>query len=172
MTIRTVTCFIVQSDRVLLQKRPVDKIWGGMLNGPGGKVDAGEDAADAIVREVMEETGLQIINPQPRGSLTLNIPTPKLVKLSVDIFTANTLQGDASEREGALSWHDRNALPFENMWPDQKYWLHAVLDGLSVEGNVFYEPESLRLTQCQLRLHLQATSVIRGSSKTRIGVKV
>jgi 8-oxo-dGTP diphosphatase len=154
MTIRAVTCFIVQSGRVLLQKRPAGKIWAGMLNGPGGKVNAGEDAAEAIVREVMEETGLQIISPQPRGCLTLNIPSPKMLKLSVDIFTAHVFQGDASDREGSLSWHDRNALPFESMWADQRYWLHAVLDGLSVEGDVSYEPESLRLTQCQLQLHL------------------
>lgn len=156
MMIRTVTCFIVQSGRVLLQKRPADKVWAGMLNGPGGKINAGEDAADAIVREVMEETGLQLINPQPRGSLTLHIPSPVLVKLSVDIFTANIFQGNASELEGTLAWHDRNALPFDSMWADQRYWLHAVLDGLSVEGDVSYEPESLRLTQCQLRLRLPA----------------
>lgn len=154
MSIRTVTCFLVQSGQVLLQKRPAGKTWAGMLNGPGGKVNCGEDAADAIVREVMEETGLRIINPEPRGSLLLDIPSPKLLKLSVDIFTATTFQGDVSEREGTLSWYDRDALPFDSMWADQRYWLRAVLDGLSVEGNVSYEPDRLRLTRCQLLLRL------------------
>ena len=156
MPIRTVTCFIVQSRRILLQKRPAGKPWAGMLNGPGGKVNSGEESADAIVREVLEETGLRIINPEPRGSLVLHIPSPKRLKLSVDIFIATTFQGDALERAGALTWYDRDELPFDSMWADQKYWLRAVLDGLSVDGKVCYEPESLRLTQCQLRLRLPA----------------
>ena len=159
MKIRTVTCFIVQSRRVLLQKRPAGKLWAGMLNGPGGKVNSGEEAADAIVREVLEETGLRIIDPEPRGSLVLHIPSPKQFKLSVDIFIATTFQGDALEREGTLSWYDRDQLPFEDMWADQRYWLTAVLDGLSVDGKVCYEPHSLRLTQCQLRLRLPAPAL-------------
>src|SRR5215470_8395802 len=93
MRIRAVTCFIVQSRRILLQRRPAGKLWAGMLNGPGGKVDSGEKTADAIVREVLEETGLRIINPEPRGSLVLDIPSPKRMKLSVDIFIATTFQG-------------------------------------------------------------------------------
>lgn len=153
--IRTVTCFIVQSGRILLQERPVGRIWAGMLNGPGGKVDPGEDAADAIVRETIEETGLMIVDPQPRGSLVLHLPSPRLQKLTVDIFVATATKGSAAELEGELSWHERDALPFDRMWADQRYWLQAVLDGFSVDGDVTYEGENLRLASCQLRLYLQ-----------------
>jgi 8-oxo-dGTP diphosphatase len=156
MPIRTVTCFIVQSGRVLLQKRPVGKTWAGMLNGPGGKINFGEEAPDAIFREVLEETGLRVINAEPRGSLALQIPLPQLVDFTVDIFVANTFQGGACEREGSLSWYHRDALPFDHMWADQRYWLLAVLDGFSVDGMIAYEPDSLRLSQCQLRLRLLA----------------
>jgi 8-oxo-dGTP diphosphatase len=163
MPIRTVTCFVVHSRRVLLQKRPAGKLWAGMLNGPGGKVDSGEKATDAVVREVLEETGLRIINPEPRGSLVLHIPSPKILRLSVDIFIATVFQGDALEREGDLSWHDREELPFDKMWADQRFWLQAVLDGFSVDGKVCYEPNNLRLTQCQLRLRLPAAALpLRG----------
>lgn len=156
MLIRTVTCFILRSNHLLLQKRPAGRPWAGILNGPGGKVDPGEEAADAIVREVLEETGLRIANPEPRGFLILQIPSPRIMEVSVDIFVAKSFEGDVLEREGTLSWHDREALPLQNMWPDQKYWLGAVLDGLSVEGSVAYEPDLLGLTLCQLRLQLPA----------------
>lgn len=154
-TLRTVTCFIVQSGRILLQQRPAGRIWAGMLNGPGGKLDPGETAAEAVVREVFEETGLHIADPQPRGALTLLIAAPSL-ELSVDIFVATSFDGEPFEREGALSWHERDALPFDRMWADQRYWLAAVLDGFGVSGTVAYEPDSLRLTRCELVLRLSA----------------
>jgi 8-oxo-dGTP diphosphatase len=50
--------FSPEGERVLMvrKKRP---FWqNGFLNGPGGKVEASESAADAMVREFREETGL------------------------------------------------------------------------------------------------------------------
>ena len=113
MSLRAVTCFIVRSERILLQQRPAGRIWAGMLNGPGGKADPGETSADAVVREVLEETGLRIIDPQQRGSLALRIPEPRLLQMEVDIFVATNFEGDAVELEGELAWYDREALPFD-----------------------------------------------------------
>jgi len=154
MALQTVTCLILRGDEILLQERPAGRIWAGMLNGPGGKVDAGETPAQAVVREVHEETGLAIVDPQPRGALTLHIPARQPLVLRVDIFVVKTFAGDAVEREGALSWHNRHRLPFDRMWADQRYWLAAVLDGFSVEGSVAYEADSLRLIDCRLSLRL------------------
>ncbi|MER8374482.1 8-oxo-dGTP diphosphatase [Mesorhizobium sp. M0488] len=158
MPLRTVTCLILRSCRLLLQERPAGRIWAGMLNGPGGKIEPGETAAEAVVREVLEETGLRVVDPSPRGSLTLLFPAPQSLELSVEIFVATALEGDAFEREGALSWHALDALPFDSMWADQRYWLTAVLDGFSVEGTVCYELDSLRLTLCELVLRQPATA--------------
>lgn len=158
MPLRTVTCLILDAGRLLLQQRPAGRIWAGMLNGPGGKIEPGETAAEAVVREVLEETGLHVADPAARGSLTLLFPAPQALDLRVDIFVATALEGEALEREGALSWHALDALPFDSMWADQRYWLPAVLDGFSVEGTVGYELDSLRLTRCELVLRRQATA--------------
>lgn len=38
--------------------------WGNRYSLPGGKVDLGETLAQAVIREVLEETGLVVINPK------------------------------------------------------------------------------------------------------------
>ncbi len=58
----TVKAVIVTSDdKILLLKRPNDGRW----DLPGGGVDEGENLADALIREVREETNLEIDNATP-----------------------------------------------------------------------------------------------------------
>jgi 8-oxo-dGTP diphosphatase len=45
--------------RVLIAQRPAGKALAGRWEFPGGKVDAGENAAAALVRELHEETGIR-----------------------------------------------------------------------------------------------------------------
>ncbi|MCX6695101.1 MAG: NUDIX hydrolase [Candidatus Altiarchaeota archaeon] len=56
----TCTALIVREDKVLLMKRTREP-WKGLWGFPGGHVDSGELPEDAIVREVREETGLDVM---------------------------------------------------------------------------------------------------------------
>lgn len=56
----TRTTVVQHSGRVLLLRRPADDFMGGIYELPSGKVDPGEDLHTALVREVREETGLDI----------------------------------------------------------------------------------------------------------------
>ena len=58
-------CMVRDGDRVLVQDR-LDPRWPG-LTFPGGHVEPGESFADAVIREVFEETGLTIEAPRLCG---------------------------------------------------------------------------------------------------------
>ena len=56
-----VVCAVIERDgRVLLARRPAHKHLPLKWEFPGGKVDAGEEPAAAIVREIREELGCEI----------------------------------------------------------------------------------------------------------------
>ena len=49
-----------QEGRWLMHRRPEDKAHGGLWEFPGGKIEAGEGARAALVREIAEECGLDV----------------------------------------------------------------------------------------------------------------
>lgn len=57
---------LFQSDgRFLLTTRPPGKVYEGHWEFPGGKLETGETVADALSRELQEELGITIQNPEP-----------------------------------------------------------------------------------------------------------
>lgn len=57
---------LFQADgRFLLTTRPPGKAYEGHWEFPGGKLEAGETVAQALHRELEEELGISIHNPQP-----------------------------------------------------------------------------------------------------------
>ena len=63
--ILTNMCMIYDGSRILVQDRK-DPGWPG-ITFPGGHVELGESFTDAVIREIREETGLTIYEPQLCG---------------------------------------------------------------------------------------------------------
>ena len=98
----------------------------GRVNGPGGKLDAGESLTACARREVFEEVGLQVARPQCRAEL-------RFVELDGSqwlgyAFTADQFSGQLIETpEAKPFWCDVEEIPFADMWSDDQLWLPTIL---------------------------------------------
>jgi len=81
----------------LLAQRPADKIWAGYWEFPGGKLEAGESARDALVRELKEELGIAVVTAYPWLTRVFTYPHAT-VRLS--FFRVTEWRGEVYPREG------------------------------------------------------------------------
>jgi mutator protein MutT len=54
---------------VLVARRHADAVRGGLWELPGGKIERGESAAGAALREVREETGVELAHAEELGTV-------------------------------------------------------------------------------------------------------
>ena len=102
----TVLCLITDGDTMLLQNRTKNDWQGYTL--PGGHVEPGESFVDAVIREMKEETGLDIKNPRLVGVKQFPIKDGRYV---VFLFKATEYSGTVvSSDEGQMEWVEGNRL--------------------------------------------------------------
>ena len=102
----TVLCLVEDDNKILLQNR-VKKDWQGYTL-PGGHVERDESFVDAVIREMKEETGLDIKNPKLVGVKQFPIKCGRYV---VFLFKTNEFSGNLeSSDEGNMEWVDYDKL--------------------------------------------------------------
>ena len=96
----TVLCLIQDGNKILLQNR-VKKDWQGYTL-PGGHVEPGESFVDAVIREMKEETGLDILKPRLVGIKQFPIEDGRYIVL---LFKTESFSGQVvSSDEGEMEW--------------------------------------------------------------------
>ncbi|MBO4865629.1 MAG: 8-oxo-dGTP diphosphatase [Ruminococcus sp.] len=102
----TVLCLIEDGSRVLLQDR-VKADWKGYTL-PGGHVEKGESFVDAVIREMKEETGLDISEPKLVGVKQFPIDGGRYI---VMLYKATKFSGEViSSEEGRMEWVEYSRL--------------------------------------------------------------
>ncbi len=120
-------CFIVKDGRILLIRKKRG-LGAGKINGPGGKIEPGETALEAAVRETQEEIGVTPLRVEERGVLHFQFTDG--YSLHCVVFMAEDLAGEPIETdEAAPMWVRLEEIPYGEMWADDRHWLPLALAG-------------------------------------------
>nr|WP_265182760.1 8-oxo-dGTP diphosphatase [Bacillus manliponensis] len=148
MMFKYTICFIKKEDEILLlnrKKKPAMGVW----NGVGGKIEKDETPFESVIREILEETGIELKEVTHAGNLILQSSAgctgiylfiaelPKEVSLQTPVHTA----------EGILDWKPVQwILDKDNIGviSHLKHYLPKILDGeLHLEHCVTYDTHTI-----------------------------
>ena len=107
-----------------------DDLHLGKYNGLGGKLEATEDVAAGMWREIREEAGIECLDLSLRGTISW----PGFGKGGEDwlgfLFVITRFSGVPLERnpEGTLEWVDITRVPSLPLWEGDRHFLPLVFD--------------------------------------------
>lgn len=117
-------CLLHKDGKYLLQNR-VSSDWHGYAL-PGGHVEPGESIVESVKREMLEETGLEIINPRLCGIKQFPKNNGRYI---VFLFEATECRGDLhSSDEGEMRWLSREELKSVQAVGDLQLLIDTMLD--------------------------------------------
>lgn len=138
---RATLLFIRQGGRILLIRKKRG-LGAGKINGPGGRIDPGETAEQCAVREVQEELCVTPTGVTAVGELLFQFTEG--YSLHGYVYTASGYQGTPTETDEAIPlWTPENAIPYQEMWADDRIWLPFMLQGHTFTGRFLFDGDSM-----------------------------
>lgn len=123
----TTLCYIEKDEKYLMLHRIKKKNdcnshkWIGV----GGKFLENESPEECVIREALEETGLNLIKPEYRGIVTFvsdEWETEQMHLFTCTEFEGTLIEGDSCD-EGVLEWVKKEAVPTLPIWKGDKLFL-------------------------------------------------
>ena len=101
-TLEVTAAVIRQNGKILICQRPADKNCGLLWEFPGGKIEAGENGEQCIVRECQEELGITLNVEHELTDITYEYPD-RIVHLH--FFLCNIAEGVPEKKEhNEIAW--------------------------------------------------------------------
>ena len=127
----TTLCYIEQNQCYLMlyRNRKENDCNEGKWIGVGGKLEPGETPDECVIREVKEETGLDLVHFTKRGIIGFqsDIWEDEIMHL----YTADEVSGELTTdcNEGELHYIPLKDIMSLNLWEGDRIFLQKLLDG-------------------------------------------
>ena len=140
-TVRATLLFVERGDELLLIRKKTG-LGAGKINAPGGKLEPGETPLQAAVREVREEVGVEARKVRRVGELSFQFVDG--LRLHAVVFVASSHTGEPhSTREADPMWVHRDAIPYDEMWADDRIWVPHMLAGESFHLRAVFDDDEM-----------------------------
>ena len=133
--------FVIQDGRILLIRKKRG-LGAGKINGPGGRLEPGETPEACAARELHEELGVTA-GPLVRvGDHRFQFVDG--YSIFVHVYRTSAFSGTPVETDEAVPmWFEVGAIPFDEMWEDDRYWLPLVLEGRPFSGYWIFDGDRM-----------------------------
>jgi len=145
---------------ILLKGHPVSEVLlgykkiglgQGKFTGFGGKIEPGEGVAEAALRELIEETGVTVPDPNTlefTAILEFHFPHKPDWEQRVFVFLAHHWQGIPTESNEMIpQWFPVEDIPYDQMWDDAHHWLPMVLSGEKFQASFKFRGDNATVDQ-------------------------
>ena len=125
----TTLCYIEKENKYLMLHRTSKKKDGNKDKwiGVGGHFEKGESPEECLLREVKEETGLELTSYQFRGIVTFI--SDEWPDEYMCLYTADKYTGDIGNcDEGELVWVEKGKIMDLNIWEGDKIFLKLLTE--------------------------------------------
>lgn len=141
--------------RVLLARRTAGRDLAGAWEFPGGKVEPGETALQALGRELDEELGIRVLAAEPLISVPQAYPGKRIV---LDVHVVSAFEGRPHGRERqALAWAPLETLASYPMPPADR----PVVAALTAADRYLVSPETVEPAAFLARLDRALAAAVR-----------
>ncbi|MDH3402620.1 MAG: 8-oxo-dGTP diphosphatase [Acidobacteriota bacterium] len=131
--------FVVRDEQVLLIRKKRG-LGAGKINGPGGRLEPGESPLDCAVRETEEELVTTPTSPVASGELQFQFVDG--YSIHVHVFRAGDCDREPRETAEAIPiWARVDAVPYDEMWADDRIWLPLLLREEPFHGRFLFDDD-------------------------------
>lgn len=138
---RAALLFVIRNGKMLLIHKKKG-LGAGKINGPGGRIEPGENPQEAAVREVQEELLVTPIGVRQVGELMFQFTDG--FSIHGYVFTAQDCDGEPQETEEATPlWVSVSDIPYHQMWADDRLWIPWMLRGEKFIGRFIFQDDTM-----------------------------
>lgn len=105
---KAVRCYLIKDNKIVVTKYKEGNKKEGYYEIPGGKIEEGDTPEQTAIREMREETGLEIENLKYKGNIITEYPNRIF---NFDVFICNECNGELQDfKENTSEWIEINEL--------------------------------------------------------------